>query len=89
MKCYKCAQEGKDSDAVGICVVCGMGLCMEHARMTDVSFWEAHMMEWQTVAGLGIEDRVETKVPKILCDECYARVAEHNPDAGNKMARGL
>ena len=73
MKCYKCAEKGVDSDAVGICVVCGMGLCMDHAKMVEVSIWEALQMEMGSVAGLGLDSEVETKVPKILCDICYAR----------------
>jgi hypothetical protein len=32
MKCYECAREGKDTDAVGICIVCGRGVCKEHLR---------------------------------------------------------
>ena len=31
MKCYVCAKQGVDKDAVAICIVCGMGLCMGHA----------------------------------------------------------
>lgn len=89
MKCYKCAQGGVETEAVGMCVVCGMGLCMEHARMTEVSFWEAHLLEWQSVAGLGMESRVETKVPKILCDLCYSRVASHESEMGNKMSKEM
>lgn len=27
MKCYICAEEGKSTDAVAMCIVCGMGLC--------------------------------------------------------------
>ncbi len=30
MKCYVCAKEGKDSDAVAACIACGMGTCMKH-----------------------------------------------------------
>ena len=31
MKCYVCAKQGVDEDAVAICIVCGMGLCLGHA----------------------------------------------------------
>ena len=30
MKCYMCALEGKDTDALAICIVCGMGICKDH-----------------------------------------------------------
>lgn len=36
MKCYMCALDGKDSDAVAICVVCGMGLCMDHVIREEI-----------------------------------------------------
>lgn len=40
MKCYICAQQGKDSDAVAACVVCGMGVCMDHVVREEVETWE-------------------------------------------------
>ena len=40
MKCYICAKEGKDTDAVAVCIVCGMGVCMDHAIREDVDLWE-------------------------------------------------
>ncbi len=76
MKCYKCAKEGKETEAAGMCVVCGMGLCMDHIQMVEVSFWEAQLMHLASVSGLGIDNKVERKVPKILCDECYALTAQ-------------
>ncbi len=36
MKCYAHAREGEDRDAVAVCAVCGMGLCMEHAVEREV-----------------------------------------------------
>jgi len=35
MQCYMCAKASKQTEAVGICIVCGMGLCMEHAIRDD------------------------------------------------------
>lgn len=63
MKCYMCALEGKDSDAVAICIVCGMGVCMEHAIREDVEIWEG---------GFPFPSRKHEKpLPKILCPWCY------------------
>ncbi|WP_054847991.1 DUF2180 family protein [Methanoculleus chikugoensis] len=65
MKCYYCALEGKDSEAVAICIVCGMGgLCMEHAIRKDVDVWEG---------GYPLPSkRVKTPLPRILCPPaCY------------------
>lgn len=64
MQCYVCAQQGKHTEAVGVCIVCGMGLCMEHAIRDDVDMWEggypfpAH--------------KAKKKLPRILCPECKA-----------------
>ncbi len=64
MKCYVCAQEGKSSDAVAICIICGMGLCSEHAIREDIDIWEG---------GYPFPaQKVKRKLLRILCPECYA-----------------
>ena len=82
MKCYKCAKEGKDTDAIGICVVCGMGLCIDHVRVTEVSFWEVNYMDNIEVSAIGLENRVERKAPRFLCDDCYASLAGNREGIG-------
>ena len=63
MKCYMCALEGKDSDAVAICIVCGMGLCMEHVIREDVEIWEG---------GFPFPSKKHEKpLPRMLCEWCY------------------
>ncbi|HII79016.1 MAG TPA: DUF2180 family protein [Methanosarcina sp.] len=42
MKCYECAREGKDTDAVGICIVCGRGVCKEHLIHEETPVWEGN-----------------------------------------------
>lgn len=62
MECYVCAQQGKHVPAVGICIVCGMGLCTEHALREDVDIWEG---------GYPFPSKKsKTKLPRILCAEC-------------------
>ena len=64
MKCYMCALEGKDSDAVAICIVCGMGLCMEHVIREDIEIWEG---------GFPFPSKKHEKpLPRMLCEWCYA-----------------
>jgi hypothetical protein len=62
MECYVCAQAGKKTTAVGVCIVCGMGLCMEHAIRDDVVMWEGGY-PFPQVKG-------DKKLPRILCAEC-------------------
>ena len=62
MKCYVCAKEGRDTDAVAVCIVCGMGLCMEHAIREDTDVWEG---------GYPFPaKKVKKSLPRILCPEC-------------------
>jgi len=63
MKCYLCAEEGADSDAVAVCIVCGMGLCMKHAIREEHDVWEG---------GYPFPaSRVSKSLPRILCPDCY------------------
>lgn len=40
MKCYICAKEGEESDAVAVSVACGMGTRMKHTIRKEVDVWE-------------------------------------------------
>jgi hypothetical protein len=64
MKCYYCAMEGGETDAAAVCIVCGMGLCMEeHAIRHDVEIWEGGYP-------FPVKD-IRSPIPRILCPECY------------------
>jgi hypothetical protein len=65
MKCYICAKQGIDSNAVAICIVCGMGLCMGHAVKEELLVKD--IIDW----GFG-EERIEYphKLPRFICVEC-------------------
>jgi hypothetical protein len=58
LKCYVCAQKGKDVEAVATCVICGMGVCMEHALRRELVTWE-HKVLYKTKA----------KTHRILCPD--------------------
>ncbi|TAJ44868.1 DUF2180 family protein [Methanofollis fontis] len=63
MKCYVCAINGQNTEAAGICIVCGMGLCTEHMKREDVDLWEG---------GYPFPSRkLKKSLPRILCPECY------------------
>lgn len=65
MKCYVCAKLGVDKDAVAICIVCGMGLCMGHAIKQELVVRD--VVNW----GLG-EERIDypLPLPRFVCAEC-------------------
>jgi len=65
MKCYVCAENGVDSEAVGICVVCGMGVCEEHSRYEDEAFWRNGFP-----IPIPHEKSPET-LKRLLCIDCY------------------
>jgi hypothetical protein len=68
MKCFVCAKEGRSTEAVAICIVCGMGTCMEHTIRQELDVWEggypfpAH--------------KVGTTIPRMLCPDCFAALQE-------------
>lgn len=68
MNCYVCAQEGKVTPAIGLCIVCGMALCQEHIVREDLDLWEG---------GYPIpRQKVKKKLPRILCPECYEAIGQ-------------
>ena len=67
MKCYVCAKEGKESTAVAVCIVCGMGLCMDHAIRKETEVWQG---------GYPFPvKKSQRTVPRILCPACAAAYA--------------
>ncbi|MCK4928168.1 MAG: DUF2180 family protein [Methanosarcinales archaeon] len=64
MHCYVCAQQGKDTVAIAMCIVCGMALCNEHVVREDVDMWEGGYPMPRSKA--------QKKLPRILCQECYS-----------------
>lgn len=66
MKCYICDQEGKETDAIAICIVCGIAVCKEHSVREQIPVTETY--KW----GMGEEKvTLPLPVPRILCDWCY------------------
>ncbi len=78
MKCYICAKQGIDSNAVAICIICGMGLCMGHAIKEELLVKD--IIDW----GFG-EERIEYphKLPRFICAECKL-VIDQRKQTGKK-----
>jgi hypothetical protein len=66
-----CAQEGTDTDAVAICIVCGMGLCIDHAIRDDLEFWEGELIRTEMVKETELHVKIPKKLPRFLCKECF------------------
>ena len=66
MKCYVCAKEGKDTEAIAICIVCGMGLCEDHIVHEELEVW---------TGGYPFPaEKLDETLPRILCQkmlQCY------------------
>ncbi|MBI5458322.1 DUF2180 family protein [Methanobacterium sp.] len=74
MKCYICAEEGKSTDAVAICIVCGMGLCMDHAIRQETEVWSG---------GYPFPaEKLKETLPRILCKYCYQALKKEAPKGG-------
>ena len=64
MKCYICAEKGKESDAVAVCTVCGAGICFEHAVCHKSTVW---------TGGHPFPSRdLKNPKQKMLCPACCA-----------------
>jgi hypothetical protein len=65
MICYVCDQQGKRTEAVGICIVCGMAVCREHVVREELPLWE------RVHTGLAEQRReLPERLPRFLCPEC-------------------
>jgi len=62
MLCYVCAQSGKETQALAVCIVCGMGVCKDHLVRADIDMWEGGYPIPPT--------KLKKKLPRILCLEC-------------------
>jgi len=58
MKCYEHAKQGKDVEAVAVCAICGMGVCIDHLVEREVPLVHA-------VSGWASETAMQ-----ILCQRC-------------------
>lgn len=65
MKCYQCAKEGVETEAVVICIICGMGLCMDHLFREELLVTD--IVDW----GLGGEKiEYQRTLPRFICEDC-------------------
>jgi hypothetical protein len=66
MICYVCDGQGKRTDAVAICIVCGMAVCRDHVIREELPVRE------RLHTGLGEARReLPETLPRFLCPACY------------------
>ncbi len=76
MKCYVCAKQGVEEEAVAICIVCGMGLCLGHAFKEALEVKD--IVDW----GFGTETIVYPHtIPRFICAECKLAIAQRKKGA--------
>ena len=82
MKCYICAKQGVDEEAVAICIVCGMGLCLGHAFKEELLVKD--VIDW----GFG-EETIEYPhtLPRFICAECKLAIDQRKKDEGSRARR--
>ncbi len=57
-----CSLEGKETEAVAICIVCGMGLCENHIVREEIELW---------TGGYPFpSEKLDQTLPRILCKQC-------------------
>lgn len=62
LRCYECATSDAKEEAVSICIMCGKGLCMEHAKRIDLAIWEG---------GYPAPVKILKKsLPRFVCRDC-------------------
>ena len=71
MKCYQCAKNGVDKEAVVICIICGIELCMDDLFREELLV--SDIVDW----GLGRE-KVEypRTLPRLICAECKVAIEQ-------------
>ena len=73
MVCYVCAQKGVRTEAVAICILCGMALCQEHLVREELPVWE------KVATGMSLTKRqLPETLPRFLCQPCYGAMHPSN-----------
>jgi hypothetical protein len=62
LRCYECALQDKVEEAVAICIMCGKGMCMEHAMRVDLPIWTGGYPAPVKILQKGL--------PRFICREC-------------------
>lgn len=71
MKCYECAKNGKESDVLGICIVCGRGVCKDHLMREKIPKWDGEYDIKLSCMGDSCKLKDMQPMLKIVCTPCH------------------
>ncbi|MFW5986882.1 MAG: DUF2180 family protein [Methanohalophilus sp.] len=77
MKCYECEKENKSTDTVGICIICGRGVCMDHLVREKIPVLEGEYEARLKCMGDACELKDMQPLLKILCKPCHEALKEN------------
>jgi hypothetical protein len=66
MNCFMCAQKGKETPAIAVCIACGMCVCQDHLVREDLPLEDVKNFGFSTQKVVRAE-----KMPRILCKPCH------------------
>lgn len=61
MICYDCMEAKKNTEAVCVCIVCGKGLCIDHAKELELPV---------SVGTPPHVERLPMGLPRLMCKYC-------------------
>ncbi|ATU07720.1 DUF2180 family protein [Methanohalophilus portucalensis] len=78
MKCFECEKENKKTDTIGICIICGRGICEEHYVREKVPVWEGEYEIRLKCMGDACEIDDMQPLLKIICNPCHEALTENS-----------
>ncbi|BHH83175.1 DUF2180 family protein [Desulforhopalus sp. 52FAK] len=66
MHCFVCAQLGKETPAIAVCITCGMCVCQEHLVREDLPIEDVKNFGFSKQKIVRAE-----KMPRIVCQSCH------------------
>jgi len=71
MKCYDCMDTEKDIEAACVCIVCGKGLCVDHAKELELPV---------SIGKPPHVQRLPRGLPRLMCSYCLGHTIEEGFD---------
>jgi len=66
MVCYVCHSEGRRTEAVAVCMGCGVALCPDHLVREKLAVWKDKQTGMATM-----RTKLPSPLPRTVCAECH------------------